>query len=162
MRALTLRPAILPAHTWKDDASILRFVSTSTPLSDRSYRPQGLVSLSGAHIDQAGRSSLIRSDIKPHLDALAAEFYQEFHEPLIAISAFRSAEYQQRLWDLGRCDNGAFCAKPGHSEHQLGLALDFFDASSEDAYITNPRYRRFVEWMRENAHHYGWTQSYQH
>lgn len=96
------------------------------------------------------------------MEKISEHFFRDFGEPLIAISGFRSAEYQQRLWDLGRCDDGAFCAKPGFSEHQLGLAIDFFDATSETEYINNPRYKKFYEWIKIHGHHYGWTQSYQH
>lgn len=121
-----------------------------------------MVTLSGANIDQAGRVSTVRAIAKPALEDLAKAFSDHFNEPLVAISAYRSTEYQQRLWDLGRCNDGAFCAKPGQSEHHLGLAIDFFDATSETQYLSNPRYRSFAEWMYENAHLYGWTQSYKH
>lgn len=152
------RPFLLPAFT-RDD-SILRYVSSDKPLADTSYRPKNLESLSGTHIDEAGRSSLIRADIKKNLAELADAFYEEFHQPLIAVSGFRSAEYQQRLWDLGKCEWGAFCAIPGRSEHQLGLALDFFDATSETEYLSNSRYKKYVEWMEVNAYKYGFTRSY--
>jgi hypothetical protein len=39
-----------------DDASIYRFVSRDTPLADKSYEPDDLVSISGSMIDMAGRS----------------------------------------------------------------------------------------------------------
>ena len=39
-----------------DDASIYRFVSRDTPLTDKSYEPDDLVSISGSMIDMAGRS----------------------------------------------------------------------------------------------------------
>ncbi len=42
------------------------------------------------------------------------------------------------------------------------MAIDFFDATSETQYLSNPRYKAFAEWMYENAHLYGWTQSYKH
>lgn len=63
------------------------------------------------------------------------------------------------MWDLGRCTD-SLCAPPGHSEHQLGLAVDVFDASTKAEYLTNPRYRSYVDWLRGNAHLYGWTESY--
>jgi LAS superfamily LD-carboxypeptidase LdcB len=60
---------------------------------------------------------------------MAKAFELEFGEPLVVISGYRSAEYQQRLWNLGRCHD-TLCAPPGYSEHQLGLAVDIFDAST--------------------------------
>lgn len=159
---LTLKKPMFFANIWQDDKSVLRYVWPNEPLSDRNYRPSDLVSLSGANINEAGRVSQIRAIAKPSVLLMAKDFSEHFWEPLVAISAFRSAEYQQRLWDLWRCNDGAFCAKPWHSEHQLGLWVDFFDATSEEQYLSNPRYKAFYEWMKENAHKYGWTQSYKH
>ena len=161
-RLLSLRqPIEMPSTAL--DTSFLRYVSPDHPLESIDYRPSDLVPLSQIpEINQAGRSSLYRDAITQPLQSLARAFHQEFSEPLIVVSAFRSAEYQQRLWDLGRCNDGHFCSKPGHSEHQLGIAFDFFDASSETIFMSNPRYRRQVEWLQNNAHRYGFTQSYQY
>lgn len=162
MSFLSSKQPIISSKIWKDDDSILRYVGPDFSLSDRNYRPSDLVAMSGANINEAGRVSQIRAIAKPSILAIAKDFQKDFSEPLIAISAFRSAEYQQRLWDLGRCEGGAFCSKPGHSEHQLGLGVDFFDATSETQYLTNPRYKSFYHWMKKNAYKYGWTQSYKH
>lgn len=159
---INLKQKIWHKNIWENDENILRFVNPENPLTNINYRPKDLVSIEWKYINQAGRSSQIRQIAKESLDELSKNFYENFGEPLVAISGFRSAEYQQRLWDLGRCDDGAFCAKPGFSEHQLGLAIDFFDATNENEYLTNPRYKKFVTWMKKNAHKYGWTQSYKH
>ncbi len=143
-----------------NDASILRFVSRSTPLSESEYIPSDLVSISGALINQAGRSSLLKKVARDALWDMASGFQKEFGIPLTVISGYRSAAYQQRLWDLGRCTD-SLCAPSGRSEHQLGLAVDLFDASNEHEFLTNPSYRRYVNWLQNNAYLYGWTQSYQ-
>lgn len=162
MSFITLKRPILTNKIWRDDASLVRYVGPDFPLSNRDYRANDLVSMSGAHINEAGRISQIRSDAKKSALVMAADFETYFHEPLVAISGFRSSEYQQRLWDLGKCEGWSFCSLPGRSEHQLGIAVDFFDATSETEYLTNPRYKSFYEWMKKNAHTYGWTQSYKH
>ena len=143
-----------------EDSSLLRFVSKTTPLSNIKYIPTDLVSISGSMINQAGRSSLLRLEARNALWNMGAAFEKKFWVPLIVVSGYRSAVYQQRLWDLGRCTD-SLCAPPGYSEHQLGLAVDIFDASSEAEFKTNPTYRKYVQWLWENAHLYGWTQSYQ-
>jgi zinc D-Ala-D-Ala carboxypeptidase len=76
------------------------------------------------------------------------------------VSGYRSAAYQQRLWDLGRCRD-ALCAPPGYSEHQLGLSVDLFDASTDQIYMKNGSYARYISWLRAHAHLYGWHESYQ-
>ncbi len=143
-----------------DDTSLLRFVSRSVPLTQKWYIPSPLLSISGAHINEAGRVGYLRRDARIALGELASAFDHRFAEPLVVISGYRSAAYQQRLWDLGRCSD-SLCAPPGYSEHQLGLAADFFDASTAREFETNARYKRYVSWLQTNAHLYGWTQSYQ-
>ncbi len=143
-----------------DDSSILRFVSRTTPLSDRNYAPSDLVSISGSLINEAGRNSQLRREARDALWNMASGFVYDIGIPLTVISGYRSATYQQRLWDLGRCSD-SLCAPPGYSEHQLGLAVDLFDASSEKEFTNNPTYRKYVTWLENNAYQYGWTQSYQ-
>ncbi len=143
-----------------DDSSTLRFVSRTTPLTERSYTPVDLVSISGSQINESGRSSLLRRDARDALWTLGSEFQKEFAIPLTVISGYRSATYQQRLWDLGRCSD-SLCAPAGRSEHQLWLAIDVFDASNEAEFLSNPLYRKYIGWLQSNAHLYGWTQSYQ-
>ena len=154
-----LRAAIrLPV--FYDDSSYLRFVSRTTPLSNVRYAPSDLVSISGSMINEAGRSSQLRKEARDALWNMGIYFQKEHGVPLTVISGYRSATYQQRLWDLGRCRD-SLCAPPGYSEHQLGLAVDIFDASSEKEFKSNPIYRKYVKWLENNAYQYGWTQSYQ-
>lgn len=143
-----------------DDSSILRFVSRTNPLSEKTYAPNDLMSISGASINQAGRSSQLRKEARDALWTMAMGFHSQFGIPLTVISAYRSAIYQQRLWDLWRCTD-SLCAPPWYSEHQLGLAVDLFDATTELEYETNINYRKYVKWLGSHAHEYGWTQSYQ-
>jgi LAS superfamily LD-carboxypeptidase LdcB len=146
--------------TLVDDASISRFVSRRIALTERSYAPDDLLSISGTSIDQAGRAVYLRSEAADALSRMARDFERRFSSPLTVISGYRSADYQQRLWDLGKCRD-SLCAPPGHSEHQLGLAIDVFDATTAWDYQTNQRYRTYISWMQKNAHLYGWNQSYQ-
>ncbi len=143
-----------------DDSNLLRFVSRYTPLNIREYIPPDLESISGANINEAGRTVYLRAEARDWLIPLAEAFTREFGEPLTVISGYRSAAYQQRMWDLGKC-NSTLCAPPGYSEHQLGLAVDLFDATIEKEFDTNKRYVRYIQWLKENAYHFGWTQSYQ-
>ena len=143
-----------------EDCNIYRFVSRTTPLREKSYTPENLVSVSGAYIDEAGRKSLIRKEAKDALDEMAKGYFETFSTKLVVISAYRSANYQQRLWDLGKCRD-SLCAPPGYSEHQLGLAVDLFDATTESDFLKNSFYVRSIAWLKENAHFYGFTQSYQ-
>lgn len=143
-----------------DDRHLWRFVNRDVPLQDTSYRPKNMVSIKSPLINEAGRRSIIRRDARDALWKMAWAFVQKFWKPLVVISGYRSAAYQQRIWDRGTC-TVLYCAIPWHSEHQLWLAVDFFDASSAKEFETNPTYRANVAWLQSNAHHYGYTQSYQ-
>ena len=144
-----------------EDSSIFRFVSRDTPLTLLNYEPNDLVSISGSHIDTAGRTGLrLRREAAESLSIMALDFEKRFGIPLTVISTYRSAAYQQRMWDLGKCSD-TLCAPPGYSEHQLGLAMDIFDATTEDTYLKNKNYRKYIEWFKVGAQRYGWNQSYQ-
>ena len=156
---ISIKKRFQPQQAYRDD-SLLRFVSRTVPLTDKWYKPTPLLSISGSYINEAGRKSLLREDARDALRELWKAFYDEFKIPLTVISGYRSAVYQQRLWDLGRCTD-SLCAPPWYSEHQLGLAVDLFDATTEDDFLANGRYKKYVAWLQANAHLYGWHQSYQ-
>lgn len=144
-----------------DDTSIYRFVSKDRPLTDKKYAPNDLEYISGTYIRTSGRSWLaLRREARDALWDMAQAFEQKFAVPLTVISTYRSAAYQQRMWDLGKCSD-TLCAPAWYSEHQLGLAIDIFDATTADDYEKNFNYRRYIAWMKKNAHLYGWHQSYQ-
>lgn len=143
------------------DTQIDTFVSKSISLSDKNYEPTDLVSVGGVNeIGEAGRVNKIRKVARESLWNMARDFHITFWEPLIVISAYRSAAYQKRMWDLGKCTD-SLCAPPGHSEHQLWIAVDLFDATTEEEYYKNPKYVAYIKWLQRYAHLYGWTQSYQ-
>lgn len=74
-------------------------------------------------------------------------------------SGFRSYEYQSQIYNNyvardGQAEADTYSARPGHSEHQTGLALDLntIDISFENT--------AEYEWLRENAHKYGFIIRY--
>lgn len=81
---------------------------------------------------------------------------------IVATSAYRPYDYQKDLYEYYVKEKGQdyadLCsAKPGHSEHQTGLAVDVEGSNRsyddfEDAIEFN--------WMRENAHKYGFVLRY--
>jgi poly-gamma-glutamate synthesis protein (capsule biosynthesis protein) len=82
---------------------------------------------------------------------------------LVVTSAYRSPSIQQTLFSVdSKPETGTFpiVAKPEHSEHQLGTAVDFksgTDSSmSLQAFMQSPEYA----WLDNNAYKYGFVQSY--
>ena len=57
---------------------------------------------------------------------------------------------------MGKVKAETLSAKAGHSEHQLGLAIDVFTTAAGGGGT-----QKYFAWMRANAYEFGWTQSYQ-
>ena len=85
---------------------------------------------------------------------------------LVAFSGFRSYEYQTTLYNNyvnrdGKEEADRYSARPGHSEHQTGLAFDVGENSQQDLWLT----AEFGEtpagkWLADNAHKYGFILRY--
>ncbi len=78
---------------------------------------------------------------------------------LFIVSGFRSYETQRELYNgyvntYGQEVADTFSARPGHSEHQAGLAIDCNNAS--DSFIGTPE----AEWLAENCWDYGFIIRY--
>ena len=74
-------------------------------------------------------------------------------------SGYRSYSYQAGLYDRyvrqhGQAAADRFAARPGHSEHQTGLALDV--NSTSGSFGSTPEGR----WVRDNAHRFGFVVRY--
>lgn len=81
---------------------------------------------------------------------------------IIAVSTYRSYEYQERLYNNYVLDKGFYyadmcSARAGHSEHQTGLAVDISDISLD--YDNFEKTKEF-DWMRNNSHKYGFILRY--
>ena len=81
-------------------------------------------------------------------------------------SAYRSYSYQARTFDYWVTQQGAeqallTSARAGHSEHQLGTALDFRSANGPPAWdLSDWAETPEGAWLRDNAWRYGFVMSY--
>ncbi len=78
---------------------------------------------------------------------------------LYELSGFRSYTTQKNLYDRyvaadGKAEADTYSARPGHSEHQTGLALDV--NSLDDSFANTAEGR----WLANNAHKYGFIIRY--
>jgi D-alanyl-D-alanine carboxypeptidase len=141
--------------------------SWSTTLVDwllrvpRSYVPPDLVPVSDAGIAGPG---YIREVAIDDLRALA-EAAARNGTPIQVNSPYRSYAEQVASFNGwvsvdGYDDAITYSHRPGHSEHQLGLTIDFMTAGGPSAlqgdWATTPA----GSWMAENAWRYGWLMSY--
>lgn len=81
---------------------------------------------------------------------------------IYAVSTYRDYEYQKNLFNHYVKTKGYYyaircSAKPGHSEHQTGLAVDV--AGTNLDYNIFDKSKEF-KWMKNNAHKYGFILRY--
>ena len=77
------------------------------------------------------------------------------------VSGFRTWDQQTSLFNNSEKKNGLnhaliYSAKPGHSEHQLGLALDL-NTTDENKHFENSKE---YEWLKQNSYKYGFIERY--
>lgn len=124
------------------------------------WEPPDLVDASAAGFDTGDQ---IREIIVDDLNALR-QAAEDNDTPLGLISAYRTYSYQKGLYDDSVAEQGEEqaqlgTARPGHSEHQLGTAVDLLSAGSQDL---TPAFADTETglWLAENAATYGFVLSY--
>ena len=114
-------------------------------LTDRSYR-----------VNRAGL--LLRGDAAAALEEMAAAARSE-GVTLLVSSAYRSYEYQVEVYnrivrEMGRDAADRESARPGFSQHQSGLVVDF--GSIDNSFAETGAGR----WIAANASRFGWSLSF--
>jgi len=135
-------------------SSLLRVVNKRLALA-RSDEPKKLLAAHGVMVDKR---------LSKPLDAMFARAERE-HVALEAVSAHRDFDDQARVYDAyaerdGKQAADTYSARPGHSEHQLGLALDVRGLDRqhelEPAFKDTPVGR----WVGAHAHEFGFVVRY--
>lgn len=124
------------------------------------FAPADLVEVTEAGFDSRDR---VRQFVIPDLAALR-EGASANGTPIAVISGYRSFAYQDELFrersaQLGEQAAVIETARPGHSEHQLGTAVDVLDRGTAElttAFGATPAGR----WVADNAPRYGFVVSY--
>lgn len=122
------------------------------------FEPKGLVKIEEKYHINDGKEYIIDKRLKTaylemYKDALNSQIDLEI------ASAYRSKDYQKDLYNRYKSSHGkekadTFSARPRHSEHETGLAIDFYPISNsfEDT--------EEFDWLMENAHNYGFILRY--
>lgn len=105
----------------------------------------------------------MRADAALALEKMFAAALKDGVE-LLGISGFRSYQmqrdiYYRRLEEMGEEHVSRYNAKPGHSEHQTGLAMDVGTPGCTDLstrFADTPAYA----WMKQHAHEFGFIIRY--
>lgn len=128
------------------------------------YVPQDLVSLDATGVPVLSGGMLLRSEAAGQLQLLMAAAASD-GEDLIVASTYRSYADQQASHDkwanfYGDPNAGGMSALPGHSQHQLGTAVDFTNSEAEYQ-IWQPFGRTSGSaWLEKNARKYGYVLAY--
>lgn len=133
------------------DSSITKYVWVGTSYDNPLYIPDDLTLLwnqDNIYLFYGGSVSVSQQAYAPLLE-LAAAYRKHMWSKLIITSGYRSYQSQRDHFSK-QCKDDRLCAHEGTSEHQSWLAIDF-GGMSGDAYI----------WMSNNAHRYGFHQTYQ-
>lgn len=127
----------------------------------KGYVPPDLVSTSLAGIGGGGKvRAVMIDDLRAMTEAAALA------DAGIGVqSAYRSFESQKTVFDswvaaLGYQRALEVSARPGHSEHQLGLALDVRSASGGSPFTGTFGSSPAGKWMKAHAWEYGFVMSY--
>jgi zinc D-Ala-D-Ala carboxypeptidase len=178
LATLVVRPAVgsvgasamgpLPACRYDDILTTPRgYGDWSTTLVDtilrvtKTYAPPDLVPVSEAGLGGKDTVRLIMiDDLRAMAQASAAA-----GAPLGVQSAYRSYAEQKVVFNswvaqLGYARALEVSARPGHSEHQLGLALDFKTKGSTSPFVGDWGTTAAGLWLKAHAWEYGFVNSY--
>jgi len=140
-----------------EDAEYLVLVDKRHALAP-SYEPADLKSLDDFGVTANRRGLKMRERAGRSLAAMAAAAKKD-GVVLVASSAYRSFSYQKTVYErnvkqMGKEAADRESAMPGHSQHQLGTAIDF--GSIDDGFASTPASR----WLRLHAAEYGFSLSF--
>ena len=146
------------ANFSSDDLSPFYLIDKTHKVS-ADYEPKGLIHLEKNNLFAINKNNLsLRPEAFEALKVLAAAAKAD-GVTLTVSSTYRSYEYQKNLFDYwvrvdGLEEAERESARPGTSQHQLGMALDF--APVDDAFDQTPG----GKWVYANAAKYGWSLSF--
>ena len=155
------------SHMRPQDPSYLLLTNKDNPLS-ADYLPSDLVTLTVP----TKRKLELRASAAMALEAMFREMAADGVTDIFVTSAYRSYSYQKSLYDkyLGeyiaaglsyeeavkKVDSDT--ARPGYSEHQTGLCVDFF--TSTMAKLEDFERTEACAWLKENAWRFGFILRY--
>ena len=112
-------------------------------------------------VNYACKDKYLRHEARINFENLSKRAKEKGYN-IIAVSTYRSYDYQEKLYNNYVLDKGFYyadmaSARSGHSEHQTGLAVDVADLSLD--YDNFERTKEF-DWMKNNAHKFGFILRY--
>ena len=136
---------------------LLVLVNKSYKLS-KDFVPNDLETI---NLMYSNEGKMLKKEAKIAFERLSSDAFALGYK-VIAVSAYRTYEYQENLFNYYTQKYGeeyalSCSAKAGHSEHQTGYAVDVMGSNnSYDDFEMSDEF----EWMSNNAHKYGFILRY--
>jgi D-alanyl-D-alanine carboxypeptidase len=159
-KPIVKNPCPKPEKDYNDETYL--GVSQIVPLEDQKYIPSDLVPLNKKISKYA--NLCVKSEVLTPLEHMIADAHIDGKE-IIVSSGFRDYDTQTTLVKNRIKETGIepllSVAKPGYSEHQLGVAVDLTSVSI----ASTSTFSTFADtpesaWLEDNAYKYGFIQSY--
>ena len=125
---------------------------------EQTYIPNDLEKIS---LEYSCDNKYLRKVARINFEKMAKEAKENGFN-IIAVSTYRSYDYQEKLYNNYVKEKGLYyadmaSARAGHSEHRTGLAVDIADLSLD--YDNFEKTKEFT-WVKNNAHKYGFILRY--
>ena len=139
------------------DFDLWILIDKQHPINEN-YIPSDLVKLNNGSFMVNRNDLFLKKEAAQSLLEMAS-FLKTENITLTVSSAYRSYHYQANLYaryvrELGRYEADRIAARPGYSQHQLGLTVDFGSVTNSFASTREGR------WLSANASRFGWSLSY--
>ena len=158
-----------PAGGEAPAADTIKTVAPSPEDADYAPAPQkydieGITYIQGALV--ANKTYSLPADFAPGIDPTCeSQFYKMTSDAskqglyIYFASGFRSYEYQSQIYNNyvardGQAIADTYSARPGHSEHQSGLAIDVNQI--DNSFDNTPE----AKWLADHCHEYGFILRY--
>ncbi len=156
-------PTAQPSYDITSPDSITVLVNKAEPLRKPDYKPSDLVEMSAIGVPSLNNHSL-RREAAEAIKKMFQAASKAGHD-LDMTSGFRDRDLQQELYEgyideLGEEGADATSARPGHSEHQTGLAADI--SAPAEGCILEACFgdTKAGKWLLENSWKYGFILRY--
>lgn len=137
------------------DTSFQKFLDDNHPLS-WNYEAKDIVKINSDFTSNRSSNFMLRKKAAEAFEHMARAFSNAFgFKAKLTINSARRSQWFQR--QLSRNCSNTRCAKPWTSEHEAGLAVDL-GVNGRSVGIWSGEY---YQWLVENAHLYGFHNSYQ-
>jgi D-alanyl-D-alanine carboxypeptidase len=141
----------------KGDTYLWLLVDKNNSLGE--YAPNDLVLLKSDSYESVS-GIMLRTEAAASLEKMAAAAKKDGVK-LTVFSAYRSYTHQANVYannlkKFSRRYTDSVSARPGHSQHQLGLAVDFDSGFYSDVFAKSAQ----GVWLAANASKFGWSLSF--